>query len=47
MTVGPCNRPAVRGPQIRIDGIYRCFSFILACIMLGLISPGNAETDVG
>jgi len=28
------------------DKIYRCFSFILARIMLGLISPGSAKTDV-
>jgi len=46
MTVKPCNRPAVGGPQIKIEEIYRRFSFILRRIMLGLIFPGNAKTDV-
>jgi len=47
MTVKPCNRLAVGGPQIRIDGIYRRFSFMLTRIMLGLISPCSAKQTLG
>ena len=36
------------GPQAWIDGIYqRFFSFISTHILLGLISPGSAEADIG
>jgi len=43
MTVKPCNRLAVGTDEIYFD----VFSFISTRIMLGLLSPGSAEADVG
>jgi len=44
MTVKPWNRPAHRLGQMEFIDV---FSFILMRIVLGLISPGSAKTDVG
>jgi len=46
MTVKPCNRPAVGAHKLGQMEFIDVFSFILTCIMLGLLSPGSAKTDV-
>jgi len=47
MTVKPCNRLAVGVHRLGQMAFIDVFSFILARIMLGLLSPGSAKTDVG
>jgi len=47
MTVKPCNRPAVGAHRLGQMEFIVVFSFILARIMLGLISQGSAKADVG
>jgi len=47
MTVKPCNRPAVGAHILRKMEIIDVFSFTLTHIMLGLLSPGSAKTDIG
>jgi len=47
MTVRPCNRPAVWAHRLRQMKFIDVFSFILARIMLGLLSPGSAKADIG
>jgi len=44
MTVKACNRPAYRLGQMEFIDV---LSFILTCIMLGLLSPGSAKADIG
>jgi len=47
MTVKFCNRLAFGAYRFGYMKIIEVFSFILTRIMLGLLSPGSAEADVG
>jgi len=47
MTVKPCNRPAVGAHRLEYMAFIDVFSFILTCIMLGLLSPDSAKAEVG